>query len=290
MTDRYRLTMLAYPKEYRAEHGGELVETANELADDRWSSRQAASLLAGGLRTRARLAAADTSTGLWTDGVGLALVLWLVLRSVPSLTFALGATGDIGAWRPSLPTTIAIAVFPAFVLTLTTRWPAALAVTASGLIAATSQFLEGPIDPIGHQMVALTLLQAASVTGLAWWLAIVGDGRRAIAPRTAGLALVALVGSAYLSGSPDAVVAHAVILLGLPVAGVALAALDPRPVIAATTVWFILLLTLVPTRLILIPELDGGTLVIALVILSVVAVALLLSRFGTRRLLADVRT
>jgi len=290
MTARYRLTMLAYPTSYRIDHGDELVETANELSDDRWSFRQARSLVAGGLRTRARLAASGTTTALWTDGVGLALVLWLILRSVPSLAFALGATDNIGAWRPSLPTTIAIAVLPAFVLTLTTRWPAAVAVTASGLIAAASQFLDGPIDPIGHQLTVLTLLQAVSVTGLAWWLAIAGDGKRAIAPITAGVVLTALVGSAYLAGSPDAVAAHAVILLGLPAAGVALAAFDPRPVIAATTVWFILLLTLMPTRLILVSELNGETLILGLVATAVIAAGLLLSRFGARRLLADVRT
>lgn len=287
MTANYRLALRAYPRDYRLEHGGELVAIANELADDRWSGRQARSLLAGGLRTRARLGSGGTSRGLWVDGIGLALIAWLFLRAVPPLAYALGVTGDVVAFGRSPWSAAATLLVPAFALTVTTRWPAAVVVTVSGGIDVVLRLLEAPLGPFGYEVAANAAALALTSSGLAWWLAVRGDGRPIASPATAGLVLVVFVGSAYPSGSPDGLAAATIVLLGFPAAGLALVTVDPRPAIAATVVWTLLILTLVPYRLLLPPELDWEALVVTLVALVGVTIGVLLSRFGTRRVLAD---
>ncbi len=288
---RYRLALRAYPKDYRNEYGDEVVDTANELTDDRWSPRQARSLVASGLRTRARLASAGTSRGLWVDGVGLALILWLLLVSVPILAYAIGITGEVRMLlRPSAPVAVAASLIPAFVLTVTTRWPAAMTITAAGLLAVIADLLQGPVEPFGYQFAAITLSRVVVTATLAWWLAVRGDGRRVLSPAAAASVLAVLMGTAYLAGTPESAWAYAMVLLGLPAVGLTLVTLDPRPVIAATTIWLILAVNLIPTRLILFSGLDRASLVLALVVLTVLTIGVSLSRFGARRVTAEVRT
>jgi len=72
---RYERLLFTYPTDYRAAHGEEILSTLLEAArpTQRWPSwREATSLLLGGLRLRARQAAKESPTRLWTDGFTLA--------------------------------------------------------------------------------------------------------------------------------------------------------------------------------------------------------------------------
>jgi len=48
----YRITRRAYPTEYWDAHGEEIIDTANEIHDDKWSFRESRQLISNGLRTR----------------------------------------------------------------------------------------------------------------------------------------------------------------------------------------------------------------------------------------------
>jgi hypothetical protein len=65
---RYRWLLRAYPPGYRDAHGDEIIGTLLEAAPARrfpWG-REAAGLLLGGLRARARQAAAASPPRVWT--------------------------------------------------------------------------------------------------------------------------------------------------------------------------------------------------------------------------------
>ena len=77
---RYRRLLLTYPADYRAERGDEIVGTLLDAARPGQripSVREAAALLAGGLRTRSDIAARGGGRALVTDAVRLGAVLLL---------------------------------------------------------------------------------------------------------------------------------------------------------------------------------------------------------------------
>ena len=66
---RCRWLLLAYPPDYRAAHGEEIIGTLLEAASPTQrfpSGREATGLLLGGLRTRARQASAASPPRVWT--------------------------------------------------------------------------------------------------------------------------------------------------------------------------------------------------------------------------------
>jgi hypothetical protein len=78
---RYERLLIGYPKSYRAAHGAELVDTLMEAAPPGQrvpSWRETSGLIVGGLRARARHAAAG-STPWWLDGLHLGVFVALLV-------------------------------------------------------------------------------------------------------------------------------------------------------------------------------------------------------------------
>jgi hypothetical protein len=130
---RYQRLLFTYPSAYRRAHGEEMVATLLDAAQPDQqlpAPREAASLLLGGLRTRARQAALQSPRRLWTDGLQLGVLpivlvnlghalhaplpfpLWIALVALGALTVLRGwtqtaliatAVTALAAARPLLP-------------------------------------------------------------------------------------------------------------------------------------------------------------------------------------------
>ena len=118
---RYRRLLFTYPTDYRAAHGDEILSTLLEAArpTQRWPSwRESTSLLLGGLRLRARQAAKESPTRLWTDGLhlGVLLVVLVNLGHALQMQFplwialvAIGALAVLRGWGRTALAATAIA-------------------------------------------------------------------------------------------------------------------------------------------------------------------------------------
>lgn len=227
----YRVAMLAYPAQYRRDNGPEIVDTANELADGRWSARQSGALLTEGLRTRTRLAAGGSPRQAWASGLALALAL----SHVASLGLVIMISVDESSgvvlsrpWRDAL-----VVGLPLAGLTVTTRWPAALLVAAPSAI-----YLVAPQDGGAWSLPwAVVVVSQIPPVLIACMVAALGDGRRALSPTwTIGL-LVLIVGAGFVLSPVAAYEVTAwTLMLMLPVIGLALVPVDPRPLAAASAV------------------------------------------------------
>lgn len=283
MTSRYALVIRAYPDNYRHVHADELVQTANELTSG-WSFRQSRSLLVEGLRTRTRLATNGLPEQAWASGVALALGLHYLIRVVVPSTYLLGGTGDLTAVSPSPWISLAQTI-PAFVaLTLSTGWPTAVIVTATNasiLINAAQAD-----DAFGAYPLMSSMLYLLATTTLLVWLAARTEGPRAFSP-TAGLALLAVAVTVSVAlNSPGAALVVTVAHLSPLALGVLLTTIDPRPLIAATALTLITLSQIIPHFLL---SRGAGTIeqtAPTMIALTILAAAVALSRFSTRRALS----
>ena len=80
---RYQRLLFTYPSAYRRAHGEEMIATLLDAAQPDQqlpAPREVASLLLGGLRTRARLAAMESPRRLWTDGLQLGVLLIVLVN------------------------------------------------------------------------------------------------------------------------------------------------------------------------------------------------------------------
>ena len=80
---RYERLLFTYPSAYRRAHGEEMIGTLLVAAgpDQQLPApREAASLLLGGLRTRARQAAQRSPRRLWADGLQLGVLLIVLVN------------------------------------------------------------------------------------------------------------------------------------------------------------------------------------------------------------------
>jgi hypothetical protein len=279
MSARYSIAMRAYPAEYRRAHGAELIQTANDLAPQGWSARQSRSLLVEGLRTRARLSTNGSAAQLWGGAIAVALALTYLLWSAFVLNDFVGTGDGVRVLWP-YPRWLALAqgLVPLTVLTWSTRWPTATVITVTNLVLGATAL---SIGAVGLATVPFVLL----TTTAAWWLATKADGRRALSHKTAIAGLVGLVGTSMLFGSLEVGLAVALVQFGSLVLALALVTIDPRPLIVATSFY---LLTTATTVFSLV---DGSAfrsqdLLLAAASIFGIAVAVLVSRLGTRRLLA----
>ncbi len=283
MTSRYSLVIRAYPDDYRRAHSGELVQTANELTSG-WSFRQSRSLLVEGLRTRTRLSTNGLPEQAWASGLALALGLAYLIRVVMPSTYLLGGTGDVVSVSPS-PWISLAQTLPAFVaLTLSTRWPTAVIVTASN---ASMLFYAAQADgAFGVFPIVATMLYLLTTTALFVWLAVQTEGPRAFSP-TVGLALLVVsVTVSVALNSPDAGLVFTAAHLGPLIVGVLLTTIDPRPLIAGT-VLILLTLSQIILHFLFVPGATTSELAIpTMIALAILGVAGTLSRFSTRRALA----
>lgn len=237
MSTSYRLVMLAYPAEYRSEHGAELVDTAVEMHPDGWSFRQSRSLLIGGLRTRASLATNNDPKQAWAAGLRLALWLRFAMAGSVLISYKLGATGDISYQDGAEWTQVGIMLLPVFLMMFTTRWPLALA----GTLLAANFVYRSLTMPYGDLSLALP---AAIAVCLAFWcLATLGDGRRVVRPFRGLLALAGFVALPLAMNRHGGELMSITLVLVLPSIGILLLRVDPRPFIAATFIFLWSMLT-----------------------------------------------
>lgn len=226
----YRFALRAYPTAYRDDHGAELVDIANESAEGRWSLKQSSSLVAGGLRTRAREGTHNSSRGVWASGARIGLLVWMVMGAAPGLAYAVGLS--------SAPTyqvsrlVLMLPLVPIGALMISTRWWVATLITGAwGWAWVLLVFFNGPIAP--GVLVVGPGITAVLVIGLAWWLALATDGHRVASPLVVGALMVCatvLVGI-HPGGFVAAFgVAISVLVLG----GLILSRSDPRGAAAGT--------------------------------------------------------
>jgi hypothetical protein len=221
---RYQRLLFTYPTDYRAAHGEEILSTLLEAArpTQRWPSwREATSLLLGGLRLRARQAAKESPTRLWTDGLHLGVLLVVLVNLGHAL-------------QMQFPLWIALVAVGA--LAVLRGWGrTALAATAIAALAVARPLLPhiglpwwlpgyGDWSAVGRYVWPAVVLAVLAWPGVGrlrprswWWLLL--PAAQAALPLT--------------EGPWSLVKAGAEMGLLLAVLVVAVGALDPRPAIAA---------------------------------------------------------
>ena len=220
---RYRLASRAYPAAYWEENGPEILDVANEASGEGWSLRQAVSLVAGGLRRRAREATNSSPRQVWEIGVRTALFIWLVSGAAAVVARGLGLPwapqNEEAGWQLYLPVVLVAAVL------ISTRWWVALLITFAQVRSIWLLWNEPLPGGLRSGMVLSGLVIACFV----WWLALATDGRRAAGPIAGLVALSIGLGWwwALLSEGVAAMLAIAVVLTLILLAVVA-AASDPR--------------------------------------------------------------
>jgi hypothetical protein len=221
---RYQRLLFTYPTDYRAAHGEEILSTLLEAArpTQRWPSwRESTSLLLGGLRLRARQAAKESPTRLWTDGLHLGVLLVVLVNLGHAL-------------QMQFPLWIALVAVGA--LAVLRGWGrTALAATAIAALAVARPLLPhiglpwwlpgyGDWSAVGRYVWPAVVLAVLAWPGVGrlrprswWWLLL--PAAQAALPLT--------------EGPWSLVKAGAEMGLLLAVLVVAVGALDPRPAIAA---------------------------------------------------------
>jgi hypothetical protein len=221
---RYERLLFTYPTDYRAAHGEEILSTLLEAArpTQRWPSwRESTSLLLGGLRLRARQAAKQSPTRLWTDGLHLGVLLIVLVNLGHAL-------------QMQFPLWIALVAVGA--LAVLRGWGrTALAATAIAGLAVARPLLPqvglpwwlpgyGDWSAVGRYVWPAVVLAVLAWPGVArlrprsWWWLLLPAAQAALA----------------LAEQPWSLVkAGAEMGLLLAVLVVAVGALDPRPAIAA---------------------------------------------------------
>jgi hypothetical protein len=221
---RYARLLVTYPSAYRWAHGDEILGTLLEAArpDQQIPTpREAASLLLGGLRTRAHQAARQSPRRLWADGLQLGVLLIVLVN----LGHAVRSLSLFPLWS-ALVALGALAVLRGWIRT-------ALIATAVAALAAARPLLPQVSLPWwlpGYgdwSMVARYAVPAAVLVVLAW----PGVGRR---PARSWWWLLLPAAALPFAGDPWAL-AQAGLEIGvlLVVLVVAVAARDPRPAIGA---------------------------------------------------------
>jgi hypothetical protein len=221
---RYERLLFTYPTDYRAAHSEEILSTLLEAArpTQRWPSwRESTSLLLGGLRLRARQAAKQSPTRLWTDGLHLGVLLIVLVNLGHAL-------------QMQFPLWIALVAVGA--LTVLRGWGrTALTATAIAALAVARPLLQqfglpwwlpgyGDWSAVGRYVWPAVVLAVLAWPGVArlrprsWWWLLLPAAQAALA----------------LAEQPWSLVkAGAEMGLLLAVLVVAVGALDPRPAIAA---------------------------------------------------------
>lgn len=223
----YRLVIRALPSDYRSEHGDELIDTALDLRDGRWSMRESALLLTHGMRTRAVEA---------TGGSPRAAVSQAMMSTVE--LFGVGLVASV--------TTLLVTVWPRFSNFYVERWMIPLvAMTGVALVAKRPRLLIAAIAVLTFALnfgirfpssrdetfiVAFTMYPLLVVATGMWMLR---DSAPRLHPaRSLVLALVlSFVGIGFGSAALRAVVAIGT--LGAIAGGLLLARWDPRPLLLA---------------------------------------------------------
>ncbi|MGI5240115.1 hypothetical protein [Dactylosporangium sp. CA-139066] len=225
LTRRYRLLLLAYPPEYRRRRGDELLGTVLEdaSAGQRWpSGREAASIVAQGMRARLGAAGRRTPGAVWSEGLQMGALLLLGFAFaglVPDLVW-----GRAWSVQGGIAAVLALAAIAA---TVWARWIVALALTAAWLtVLLPGQWLPWPL---GTAVIVLAVLavrfRSGRVTRSAWWLLVapaavaIQHGPGLLSDGTAGDLVAALLAMAIVGGFVLACLIGVALDPRLPIAG-----------------------------------------------------------------------
>jgi hypothetical protein len=219
---------MAYPLTYRREKGSEMTDTVNELTGGRWSIRQSASLLVGGLRTRTRHAIRGSSRKAWESGARLGLLVWLMMFFALEFTYGFSRSVFDGIYPPIASTHSWLLLLAAILaMMMSTRWWVAVLVTAIWVLYV-GGYAMGPVSA-SYVQVALPMSGAVAV---AWWLAITTNGRRAMGPAVGIPLIVATTAVSSIVGASVGVT-MAIALCVLVFGGLITATADPRVAMTA---------------------------------------------------------
>jgi len=229
----YRVALMAYPPSYRQENGSEMTDTVNELTGDRWSIRQSASLLVGGLRTRTRHATGGSSREVWESGARLGLLVWLMMLFALQFTYGFRVSVFDGIYPPIVSANSWLLLLAAILaMMVSTRWWVAVLVTAIWVLYVWGNATGPVFHSASYVRVALPMSGAVAV---AWWLAIATNGRRAVGSAVGIPLLVATTAASSIVGaSVGAAWTMAIALCVLVVGGLITATADPRVAMTAT--------------------------------------------------------
>lgn len=226
----YRIARRSMPEPYRADHGDELLATALDLHDGRWSAREAFSLCRHGLRTR---------TAVATQGSPKHAIRQTIYSAIEVLAAAL-AGFFASAGFASSPVEVAIngwltagagvATLIAIVIghrTLVVGLPLLMIG-----VAAAANF--GPNDPpIDLAFIAIGVQSVALVAAGLW---AVHAGVRRHRLRTVAVALAIFASGATLGHMTTSGMTF-LIVAALGLVGIALVPIDPRPLLVAGWCW-----------------------------------------------------
>ena len=223
----YRFVLMAYPAIHRRKYRSEMTDVANELTADRWSLKQSSSFLAGGVRIRTRRATGGSSREAWASGARVGLLVWLV--TISAYGFAATVFPSVYPFGSSILARL-LPLAAILAMMVSTRWWVALFVTAIWVLPLWG-YATNPV--IQRASFLLTALPLSGAVGLAWWLAVATDGRRAVSP-TVGISFVvaATIASPVVAASVGLDWLLVLVLAALVAAGLVASIADPR--VAAT--------------------------------------------------------
>lgn len=195
----YRIVSRAYPTEYWDEHGGEILATANELNDDRWSFRESRQLASNGLRTRSFEATGGQLRHIWTQGLAIFLFITLLQGTSAWVSSVVGLFDELVVTGPSwMFAGLSVALFA---LSVSTRWPLMLFVVTT---------LVAPMVADGVDRLSLVVLSLMAVL-----IAAFGNGQRVIPPTATAAVFIASAATTSYSFFGPGLLTPALFVVGL---------------------------------------------------------------------------
>ncbi len=176
----YRIASLAYPREYWAEHGDEIIATANELNNDSWSFRESRQLVSNGLRTRSFEATGGDLRQVWVQG----LAIFLFISLLQGVSGWVGSLIGIKHVEVAGPVWVFVGFAVSLVaLSISTRWPVMLLIAMTAIATAI-----GDSDtPLAMSIIIVAVISIP--------IAIYGNGRPVMSPRALAAAFVVVTAS-----------------------------------------------------------------------------------------------
>lgn len=217
----YRIVTRSYPTGYWAEHGQEIIATANEIHDGAWSFRESRQLLSNGLRTRSLEATGGELRNVWVEGLKIWLFALLLQFVIAALSVWFSLNPDIVAVMEVSPLGPVIAAAALVGMSVSTRWPVLTLAAMALLVPA----IEGTQNPRSIDVVITVFVLFA-----VGFIARFGSGRRVVSPAALAALLVAslLITRVWIFGP-------GLLLIGGLLIGLLVVRLDAR-LVAATAV------------------------------------------------------
>lgn len=219
MNRRYRLALRAWPLDYRTRYSDDLIDTALELNNGKFSWRELVSLVANGIGARHLAATAGNARRSIDDAVlvGFMLFMTSVLGEILH-RMAAGARYGVADWPETRNSMLAYsAIGLAALATVRAR---TLAVVITALVAAS--WFWGPASMARPELAAYSVASLAPL----WWLAR-ANRRTGLRVAAAALAWVGLLVAVGL-GLGSYYIGHDWLVLVVLIVGAAFSPFDPR--------------------------------------------------------------